>query len=145
MLFIFKQKTAYEMRISDWSSDVCSSDLVDLRDKNGGEPVYGISRFIPVYGDDVLPDKPVDALRKGAGRDVEVVIGTNADEMNLYFVPTGVRQKIGGLLARWLLGRSHPQAQAALMAYGYKQKGVRPGEAMTRAMTDHGFRWPGGT
>src|SRR3546814_2540024 len=30
MFFFFKQKTAYEMRISDWSSDVCSSDLVDL-------------------------------------------------------------------------------------------------------------------
>src|SRR3546814_13057758 len=27
-VFLFKQKTAYEMRISDWSSDVCSSDLV---------------------------------------------------------------------------------------------------------------------
>src|SRR3546814_13527047 len=27
ILFFFKQKTAYEMRISDWSSDVCSSDL----------------------------------------------------------------------------------------------------------------------
>src|SRR3546814_8196717 len=26
-MFLFKQKTAYEMRISDWSSDVCSSDL----------------------------------------------------------------------------------------------------------------------
>src|SRR3546814_4533922 len=28
-VFFFKQKTAYEMRISDWSSDVCSSDLDD--------------------------------------------------------------------------------------------------------------------
>src|SRR3546814_1789046 len=28
IIFFFKQKTAYEMRISDWSSDVCSSDLV---------------------------------------------------------------------------------------------------------------------
>src|SRR3546814_17586536 len=28
-IFFFKQKTAYEMRISDWSSDVCSSDLSD--------------------------------------------------------------------------------------------------------------------
>src|SRR3546814_5220009 len=27
IFFVFKQKTAYEMRISDWSSDVCSSDL----------------------------------------------------------------------------------------------------------------------
>src|SRR3546814_1296187 len=31
-IFIFKQKTAYEMRISDWSSDVCSSDLADPLD-----------------------------------------------------------------------------------------------------------------
>src|SRR3546814_4960506 len=28
VFFVFKQKTAYELRISDWSSDVCSSDLV---------------------------------------------------------------------------------------------------------------------
>src|SRR3546814_8067616 len=30
-VFFFKQKTAYEMRISDWSSDVCSSDLWGIR------------------------------------------------------------------------------------------------------------------
>src|SRR3546814_13838763 len=40
--FIFKQKTAYEMRISDWSSDVCSSDLyaehtLVIREMNKGE------------------------------------------------------------------------------------------------------------
>src|SRR3546814_3341531 len=31
--FFFKQKTAYEMRISDWSSDVCSSDLIDVEER----------------------------------------------------------------------------------------------------------------
>src|SRR3546814_7213970 len=31
-VFLFKQKTAYEMRISDWSSDVCSSDLHVIAD-----------------------------------------------------------------------------------------------------------------
>src|SRR3546814_4117465 len=31
LLFFFKQKTAYEIRISDWSSDVCSSDLKPCR------------------------------------------------------------------------------------------------------------------
>src|SRR3546814_10723230 len=33
LFFFFKQKTAYEMRISDWSSDVCSSDLDDDPDQ----------------------------------------------------------------------------------------------------------------
>src|SRR3546814_16499825 len=35
--FFFKQKTAYEMRISDWSSDVCSSDLIDAIKDPGSE------------------------------------------------------------------------------------------------------------
>src|SRR3546814_6673999 len=33
IFFFFKQKTAYEMRISDWSSDVCSSDLSPVRSR----------------------------------------------------------------------------------------------------------------
>src|SRR3546814_9997738 len=33
LFFFFKQKTAYEMRISDWSSDVCSSDLLFVAPK----------------------------------------------------------------------------------------------------------------
>src|SRR3546814_20700178 len=37
--FFFKQKTAYEMRISDWSSDVCSSDLEDDLTRRHGAPV----------------------------------------------------------------------------------------------------------
>src|SRR3546814_27877 len=37
--FFFKQKTAYEMRIRDWSSDVCSSDLPRLADRPAGTPV----------------------------------------------------------------------------------------------------------
>src|SRR3546814_1589191 len=42
--FFFKQKTAYEMRISDWSSDVCSSDLLPAileKTNEAGIPVYG--------------------------------------------------------------------------------------------------------
>src|SRR3546814_7983785 len=37
MFFFFKQKTAYEMRISDWSSDVCSSDLHPVSQRIGGK------------------------------------------------------------------------------------------------------------
>ena len=33
--FFFKQKTAYEIVVSDWSSDVCSSDLPDQEDSDG--------------------------------------------------------------------------------------------------------------
>src|SRR3546814_7513877 len=55
VFFFFKQKTAYEMRISDWSSDVCSSDLLGLGqfDKSRGpvaqhEAIRGELRAQPV-------------------------------------------------------------------------------------------------
>src|SRR3546814_5135723 len=48
LIFLFcKQKTAYEMRISDWSSDVCSSDL---------------PRFAALFGPDALAEAPVTAV-----------------------------------------------------------------------------------
>src|SRR3546814_19864322 len=52
MFFVFKQKTAYEMRISDWSSDVCSSDLADA----GGAGVHPQAHA----------DHDLDPLRQGA-------------------------------------------------------------------------------
>src|SRR3546814_16777590 len=39
VFFFFKQKTAYEMRISDWSSDVCSSDL-DAGERDPGHAIH---------------------------------------------------------------------------------------------------------
>src|SRR3546814_2267329 len=44
MFFFFKQKTAYEMRISDWSSDVCSSDLAHLPRGGGGGQLHPCRR-----------------------------------------------------------------------------------------------------
>jgi len=114
---------------------------IDLRDADGHEPVFGISRFIPVYGDDVLPQKPIDALKAGAGKNVDVLIGTNSEEMNLYFVPTKVRAKAPGMLLRWLLGKAHPKARHALEAYGWG-KGKKAGHVFVEAMHDLVFRWP---
>src|SRR3546814_9587448 len=54
-VFFFKQKTAYEVRISDWSSDVCSSDLRDRRlqaaeHEGHGEWQADAGQFLPSRG-----------------------------------------------------------------------------------------------
>src|SRR3546814_18135628 len=61
--FFFKQKTAYEMRISDWSSDVCSSDLIGIvaqaKDRLAGRAV-GDGHPAVIVGDAVgRPAQPV--------------------------------------------------------------------------------------
>src|SRR3546814_9945301 len=54
MFFFCKQKTAYEMRISDWSSDVCSSDLLE---------VAVLAALGELGAEDLLPVRaPVDLL-----------------------------------------------------------------------------------
>src|SRR3546814_1249441 len=53
LFFFFKQKTAYEMRIGDWSSDVCSSDLTAGQGQNPARQAAmaaGIPQEIPAWG-----------------------------------------------------------------------------------------------
>src|SRR3546814_11206649 len=62
IFFFFKQKTAYEMRSSDWSSDVCSSDLVVLRSGPGAfHRVPAVGRAGRVVDD----DRGLRALARG--------------------------------------------------------------------------------
>src|SRR3546814_5180099 len=57
VLFFFKQKTAYEMRISDWSADVCSSDLGEAGDQ-GCAPVLKKEEDDQKDQDDRFPQGP---------------------------------------------------------------------------------------
>src|SRR3546814_10844558 len=57
--FFFKQKTAYYLRISDWSSDVCSSDLASLiRSRGVMESSELQNRRMPVRPSAMLPASP---------------------------------------------------------------------------------------
>src|SRR3546814_20327604 len=64
LFFFFKQKTAYEMRISDWSSDVCSSDLPALRSGRTLAPRAGRQEFDqPAHDRQRLPPARADHRR----------------------------------------------------------------------------------
>src|SRR3546814_1197382 len=71
VVFFFKQKTAYELRISDWSSDVCSSDLMMGWDESG--PAEVTAALLAEHG-------PIPAAARpnlAAGRlQTELVIGS---------------------------------------------------------------------
>src|SRR3546814_9984649 len=49
LVFFFKQKTAYELRISDWSSDVCSSDLPAVSDLDEASLARWMARAVPDF------------------------------------------------------------------------------------------------
>src|SRR3546814_19704076 len=66
--FFFKQKTAYEMRISDWSSDVCSSDLSSDRLMQGGDEVVVLLAVLVVSRAELLQPLAEVLDRQGRGR-----------------------------------------------------------------------------
>src|SRR3546814_7622576 len=86
LFFFFKQKTAYEMRIRYWSSDVCSSDL---RDQRGGVHFFQI----------------VDQLRQILDR-VDVVVRRRRDQANARFGITQPRDGGVDLVAGQQIGRA---------------------------------------
>src|SRR3546814_6047995 len=82
VVFFFKQKTAYEMRISDWSSDVCSSDL----HREGGRGIGEARRLDPVeaflqlhhhhlHRDDRVVDQQAERDDQGTERSEERRVG----------------------------------------------------------------------
>src|SRR3546814_3924717 len=74
--FFFKQKTAYEMRISDWSSDVCSSDLVarDRRDRRTRvRRPDCVERFRPRRLDKLAVLADIGAVKAAADQAVDMV------------------------------------------------------------------------
>src|SRR3546814_5908407 len=86
----FKQKTAYELRISDWSSDVCSSDLGSLQQAEGvlGRGAHGLlvgrEGPVTVAGPEAGLSELEDGLDIAAGRRVLEV------RNRLLIVPPGI-------------------------------------------------------
>jgi para-nitrobenzyl esterase len=122
--------------------EVSQPGALDLRDAQGRDPTYGLTRFLPVYGDDVLPEHPLTSLARGAGANVDLLIGTNREEMNIYLVPTGVVQSLTRESALAALRTVDPYAEAVFEEYRAQQPDASPGKIYARVLTDLVFRLP---
>src|SRR3546814_3953976 len=98
VFFFFKQKTAYEMRISDWSSDVCSSDLEihELIDGGIGGREAAAHHFL---ADEILVPR-----RKGGDVEADMIAG-KADAALEAFAAFGA-EEIGRASCRERVWRS---------------------------------------
>src|SRR3546814_16700655 len=108
ILFLFKQRTAYEMRMSDWSSDVCSSDLFPGWTLPGVTGAGGLQALIK-------GGTPVDGQRivvAGSGPLLWAAAAT-AQARGAHILAI-VEQAPTPAIARFAAGTVHPPAQLAL-------------------------------
>src|SRR3546814_6059126 len=95
-IFFFKQKTAYELRISDWSSDVCSSDLA-RPEADGTITLLGRgSSCINTGGEKVHPDEVAAAVKTHPDVADAIVVGA-PDERFGQRVVAGVAPRQGAM------------------------------------------------
>src|SRR3546814_19286120 len=81
-VFFFKQKTAYEMRISDWSSDVCSSDLIHCA--SGVRSAFAAKTLTELGYTDVVSIAGGFNQWKDEGRDWAAPRNLTPDQRNRY-------------------------------------------------------------
>src|SRR3546814_20646636 len=119
--FFFKQKTAYEMRISDWSSDVCSSDLpfiyYDLIFGGYGARAYadGVEGLAPVIN---CANIPVEVHESGTPLQVHCLeLIQDSGGAGKYRGACGIRKDLAltsGVAVLTLLGDRHTRVHCGL-------------------------------
>src|SRR3546814_20915469 len=93
--FFFKQKTAYEMRISDWSSDVCSSDLVS------GSPAGAVRQSTSQSRSSAtIVTSPSTAAVQSAGSD-ELLLSSSSPHAAANSRNGTARSPAGARMTRW--------------------------------------------
>src|SRR3546814_4825377 len=116
MFVFFKQKTAYEMRISDWSSDVCSSDLFDERVAIDDLPFGG--RHLLAHGELLRAHGGLDARQ--ALHVLNEVAETVHDAPPAGFDDLALQDRIGGKEVGWReSSEEHTSELKSLMRISY--------------------------
>jgi para-nitrobenzyl esterase len=114
----------------------------DPNPETWGEIAADSMAFAPCVDGDVLSARPIDRIADGASSDVDVLIGTNADEFTLFFVPFGVDAAIDENLLRMLTGVHGLDVDAALAVYRETRPGATPGQLLMDVLRDRMFRIP---
>jgi len=97
--------------------------------------------FVPVVDGDVLPVHPLTALAGGAGADVALLTGTNAEEFRLFFVPSGLAGMLTDETLPGFLGALGLSPEVAAL-YRANRPGASAGDLLCALMTDKFFRLP---
>ncbi len=107
-----------------------------------GEVAANQLPFQPVIDGDLLPARPIDTIATGAGANIDVLVGNNADEFRSNLVPPGTINFINEeMLSRAVAAYGLPVAEA-LATYRATRKDATPGDLLAAIITDWAFRIP---
>ncbi|MEU3271190.1 carboxylesterase family protein [Saccharomonospora sp. NPDC006951] len=107
-----------------------------------GEPGARVTAWQPVIDGTNLPDRPLELMRSGASRDIDVLIGTNAEEGRLSLVPFGAHEDVTHDDVVTTMRLYGLPVDRALRAYRAADPGVTPGDLLALLQRDWWYRVP---
>ena len=115
-------------------------DLSGLRERAGAVTLV---QFLPALDGEIVPVPVLDAVDAGAAAGIDVLGGTNTDEMNLWLVPTGVvAATTQESLEQRLAAQQGADPAAVIGAYRRAHPDATPGQLYSAIATDRTFRGP---
>ena len=123
------------------------SDLPKIAGRLAADPEWAkftdgnVSLFKGWIDQDVIPELPVDALRKGAARKMAFIVGSTSSEWRYYIVPNGaIAKKNRASAAALIAGANRPET--VLEAYARVNRGKTWGDCFAQIQSDLIFRMP---
>lgn len=106
-----------------------------------GEVALSYLPWAPTVDGEILPQRPIDAVRAGATADVDLLVGSNVDETRLFFVSDGSIDRLGED-ALQQLAAAYGLPHEGLRAYRAAYPAASPGELFSAIQTDWYWRFP---
>ena len=107
-----------------------------------GDVSETLMTFSPVVDGEILPARPIDAIARGAANGIEVLIGTNSEEGNLFFVPSGLSARLTDASVDAIANAYGLPAPEAAALYRANRPDATPGEVCSAIFTDWFYRIP---
>jgi para-nitrobenzyl esterase len=107
-----------------------------------GEVAANLMPFEPVIDGDLLPARPIDSIAAGAGANIDVLVGNNAEEYRLYLVPLATIDAVNEeMLSKAIAAYGLPVVET-LATYRATRAVATPGELLEVIATDFFYRIP---
>ena len=106
-----------------------------------GEVTLSYLPWAPTVDGDMLPERPIDAIRAGAAADIDLVIGSNTEETRLFLVSDGSIDRITEEALSAIAG-AYGLPPEGVAAYRAARPGASPGELFSAIQTDWYWRIP---
>ena len=108
----------------------------------GREAVVSMMLWQPVVDGDVIPARPIDRIVAGAGAEIDVMVGSNRDEWNLFLVPGGAIDRVTTEALAGAVAAYGLPMEATLATYRAAHPGASPGELLSAIQSDWYIRIP---